>query len=291
MTIASRPAEAISLRRAGKLASTTGSRTRFSRRRAVAVLASTALAAGLPLAASSPAGAAPTTRISLWAMSASADALSFSRSIVKTNGLVHSEGAISIKKSKGKLTGGVEYGSTLTRKATKIKFRPAAVKVVPGQGHPAGPVIADYRPGGAAAVAADSYTAVDPADCTDGSWSPSRKVTFTGIVYVPCNLAITGGKNRSIDATFVAEGKILVSGTRLTVGPAAAGPSLVSGATGASAILVKGAKVTTRGIVFAPAGQVRIAKTASVLICGVQAQTIAVTRSSVKVPMPKRCSA
>jgi hypothetical protein len=258
-------------------------------RKAVVTLASAALAIGLPLASSAPAEASSTS-VALWAMSSKGNSIRLSKTIVRTGGLVHSEGGIAIRKGSGKLTGGAEYGSTLTRKATKIKIKPAAVKITPGLGHPVMPVIADYRPGGAAAVAAASYTAVDPMHCVNGFWTPDRRATFSGVVYVPCGISLTRGKQRSFDGTFVAEGRILVHNVNLKLGPTTGGPALISGASGKDAILITRARLTTRGKVFAPAGNVRIVNAATTLTCGVQAQAIAARQSTVKIPMPSRCA-
>jgi hypothetical protein len=168
--------------------------------------------------------------------------------------------------------------------------QPAAKKVTVGQGNPALPAIADYRPGGAAALAASSYTAIDAAECSGGYWTPDPWATFSGVVYVPCGLSLTGGKQRTLGATFVAEGRIMVWASKLTVGPEVSGASLISGATGEGAVLFAGTKLTTRGRVLALDGNIRITSAATVLNCGAQAQVITIYRAAVKVPLPSRCT-
>jgi hypothetical protein len=266
--------------------------TRYSRRKApIAVLLGTVIAAGLQFSAVAPAQAAPSpSSVALWTMSPDPDALTMQRSIVMTTGLVHSEGGLHIKKSKGRLTGGTEYAGEYSTQATNIRVNPAAHKVSGGLGNPAIPTIADYRPGGAAALAASSYTSIDAAKCVGGYWTPDPKATFSGVVHVPCGLSLTGGKQRTLGATFVAEGRIMVWSSKLTVGPEVSGASLISGATGEGAILFAGTKLTTRGRVLALDGNIRITSAATVLHCGAQAQVITIYRASVKVPLPDRCA-
>jgi hypothetical protein len=268
------------------------SANRYSRRKApIAVLLGTAVAAVLQFAALAPAQAAPSPdSVALWTMSPDPDALTMQRSIVMTTGLVHSEGGLHIKKSKGRLTGGTEYAGEYSTQATNIRVQPAAQKVTGGLGNPAVPTIADYRPGGPAALAASSYTAVDAAHCQGGYWTPDSEATFSGVVYVPCGLSLTGGKQRSLGATFVAEGRIMVWASKLTVGPEVSGASLISGATGEGAVLFAGTKLTTRGRVLALDGNVRITSAATVLHCGAQAQVITIYRAAVKVPLSDRCA-
>ena len=206
-----------------------------------------------------------------------------------TNGLVHSEGGVLIDHGKGRLGGGVQYGSVLVKKNTKIKIDPAAQQVATGQGAPMAAVIGDYRPGGPAATTAASYTAIDPGLCVGGVWKPERHEVFTGVVYVPCALILSGEKQRSIDATFAAEGSITVRATKLSVGPAVNGPSLISGASG-DAVIITGTKFTARGQISAAQGSVRILKASSVLICGAQAQNISAVKSALKIPMLDRCT-
>jgi hypothetical protein len=117
--------------------------TRYSRRKApIAALLGTAIAAGLQFSAIVPAQAAPSpSSVALWTMSPDPDALTMQRSIVMTTGLVHSEGGLHIKKNKGRLTGGTEYGGEYSTQATNIRVQPAAHKITTGQGNPTtGPV-------------------------------------------------------------------------------------------------------------------------------------------------------
>jgi hypothetical protein len=254
----------------------------------VAVLVAGALAAGTQILAVSTASAAPApvpiwNTAGLWASANASGAISLSKSILMTNGLVHSEGGITIHHTKGNLSGGTEYVTTLS-KDTKIKIGPAAVQVAPASADPVTPTIADYRPGGAAALAASSYTAIDPTQCVGGWWTPSRTATFTGVVYVPCGVSLTGSKPRTIPATIAAEGTIMIQSQKITIGQGASAPALVSGTVGDTGVLFDHSKSTVNGMVLAPLGGVRITHAAVVLSCGAEAKTITAIQAAIKVP-------
>jgi Haemagluttinin repeat len=228
------------------------------------------------------------TAASLWATSTSPTALDLTGSGFTANGRVHSEGGIRIQGSGTTLSGGVEYTGDI-KASNGPSIRPAATKVVGGQGAPVTPQIADYRPGGSKAGPPSGYRAIDPSKCVNGSWSPGPKDGLTGVVYVPCNVLISGS-GTTIRATIVAEGTIQVTSSGALIGrDDASTPSLVSGATGLEAIKITASGVTLKGTVFAPQGGVNISGSGTELRCGILANTITISSSGASTPITARC--
>lgn len=154
---------------------------------------------------------------------------------------------------------------------------------------PAGPVLADYRPGGPVATSGVAYRAIPASACRAGVWTPAAGEQLTGTVYVPCAVQITGG---SIAATIAADGPVRIAGSGTRVGPATAGaPAIVTAAAGTDAVLITGANVAVSGAVRAAAGPVRIAGTAAVLECGVVATNMTLTGANTAARMTARCLA
>ena len=229
----------------------------------------------------------PTTA-ALWASSTRPDAIDLRGGGVAANGLIHSEGGITIAGAGATLTGGTEYTSSLVLNGAGSTFTPAPRRVLARQGSPLSVEISSYRPGGSLA-AGPNYLAVAPSACVGGVWSPTPAQQYSGVVYVPCAVSITQA-NTTVAATIAAEGPVKVSGANITIGRAESGvPSIVTGATGADAVILTGAKLNTIGTVFAPTGDVRISGAQSSFVCGVFAQAILASGGGPSFTMTSRC--
>ena len=73
----------------------------------------------------------------------------------RADGRVHSDRSLVVSGSRSRMTGGVEYGTTVSVSGTGHVLSPAARKVAPG-GSPHRVPLSDYRPGGAAAGVFDA---------------------------------------------------------------------------------------------------------------------------------------
>lgn len=229
------------------------------------------------------------TAPSLWATSTGNTAISVTSSGFQAAGLVHSEGGIQIRGARIALTGGTEYASRLGVFGAPPTVRPAAVRVPAGQGLPPVSDIAAYRPGGLVASSGVPYRAVDPTACRDGVWSPRPGEALTGVVYVPCAVALIGSGN-VVPATIAAEGTVRLTGFGLKLGVSSPGaPSVVTGAKGEDAVLIVGANTVLIGAVHASGGSVHVIGTNARLECGIVASAITVQGSGVSAPMSERC--
>lgn len=212
---------------------------------------------------------------SLWALSPSSESLSIVGSGFQADGLVHSEAGVVLAGSGAKLLGGAEYVTNWRSVSSKgSTVNPTPVKVQAGQGAPLTSPIADYRPGGSVASTASTYRAVPKSQCIDGMWR--ARSGDVGVVYVPCGVVF--GKSGDYPATYAAEGRIVIKGTSVAIGPTdSSSPiALVSGATGKAVELV-GSGVTVRGQTSAIAGELALIGSGNKLQCGAIAKTIVVT--------------
>jgi len=195
------------------------------------------------------------------------------------NGLVHSNADVYVPGNGDVLQPGTEYVTTITVKGNSGASVPNPVKVSPGPA-PWSVNVADYRPGGAKALAAgSSYTAISLASCggsASGTWTVDASAVPTGIVYVPCGIKVKNSGN--VNATIVAEGPIGVFGTGGVYNPASPGAvALVSNSTATEAVDISGgANITINGGIQALNGGVTLETTGDSYKCGVIAQTILV---------------
>jgi hypothetical protein len=226
----------------------------------------------------------------LWATSRDRGALLVSGSRTTVTGRVHSNADISISGSQTAFSAGSEYATNLTVSGTGHTL-PNARRIAAG-GLPSVWQVADYRPGGSRALSAGSaYHAIPKTACSNGIWKPRPADIPTGVVYVPCAVAISGSGS-TIAALLVAEGAIQLSGTGLVVGPNLPGvPAMLSAATGQNALYVDGTGVKVRGTLQALDGGATIQGGGGTYRCGITARTIMVSGSGNSVPVDDQCRA
>jgi hypothetical protein len=224
----------------------------------------------------------------IWATSGADAAVDIGNSDVQVKGIVHSNGGTRLTGVGHDLTGGTEYVTRFQNWSVATQFTPGPRRVTPTRATPATARIEDYRPGGATSSIA-SYHAVDSSACKFGWWTPSPFHKLTGIVYVPCNVNLTGF-GTTIDATIAAEGRIVVTGTGMTVRPSAASIALFSAATGPDAVTIRGAGNTIAGTIIAPAGTVTVTTGAALTTIhgGVLADTVRIYGPSTRIDIEAR---
>lgn len=199
----------------------------------------------------------PPAVTAVWADAATGSGLAVTGSGTEVTGLTHSNSAMSVKGGKATFTGSTEYATTLTS-SQGTSFSPPPTKVPVGAST-LKIALDDYRPGGRAAVAAAADFHDETARCAAGVWKPQTTLS-RGLYWIPCAAVVDGGHPIDGTVTLAAQGPIHVAGNehRLTAG-FIDGVALVSGATGANAIRLDGARSLFAGHVAALAGEATIA--------------------------------
>ncbi|MGB2757719.1 MAG: hypothetical protein WBD02_08660, partial [Acidimicrobiia bacterium] len=196
-------------------------------------------------------------------------------------GLVHSNNDIVMTGSKHALTGGTEYRTTLTKNGSGHTINPAAVQK-PAAPFPTASAIADYAPGGRAALAAGArYFSVPAASCKGGSYTPAKPLT-SGLYYVPCGVKITGSAIAG-QVTIAASRDIQLAGSAANLTPFSDGVLFISGSTGTRAVQLTGSGHTLHGSVIAPSGGIDVSGSSIALDCGVYGQTVDMSGSSISI--------
>jgi thermitase len=169
-------------------------------------------------------------------------------------GTAHSNADLRISGSNNRISGAVEYVTSFEDGGDSNSYLgPAQVAAA---APPLSYLIADYRPGGAAAMAAQSagrYTAVS------GDLDISDTTVLDGLYYVGGNAKLSAS-NISGAATIVAEGTIDVSGSLLRLTPYAGGLLLFANKAdlGASVIKLGGSDSELQGAIYGPGGRVEL---------------------------------
>jgi hypothetical protein len=197
----------------------------------------------------------PTT-VGLWATSTQKGALSITGARTTVSGRVHSNADIIIGGSRSSLTSGIEYATTLAVSGSGHTL-PSTRKVASG-GLPTTWDIAAYRPGGSYAISAGSaYRSIPQSACVRGVWSVTAAAVPSGVVYVPCAVAISGS-NRLINAMIVAESAISISGSAITINSGLMNQPALLSAAGSNAISISGARMRIQGLIQALNGDIAI---------------------------------
>jgi hypothetical protein len=238
----------------------------------------------VPVGSSPPSATAMASEpgVALWAESTGdGPGIVWSASKSVAAGLVHSNSDLTISGSNNQLLGGTEYvGDLAVNPNGNVVDPPASMT-----GATKAPIefdIADYRPGGPAAVTAGAQYHDGTAECgLEGVWSQHRMGTeiATGLHYVPCDVVISAAEI-SGQLTLVAEGTIQITGSRLQLGPAFADDLLLfTGSDAPDALRIEGGQSDFDGIVYAPSGQATVAGSGHHLRCPVIAETLTVKGS------------
>ena len=226
--------------------------------------------------------------VSLWSLKSEFNSLSITGSKNSVIGKIHSEANIIVKGSQNLFDESPEYVTDIIIKGNKHVI-PEGRKVEPG-GLPKTWAIDDYRPGGFLTLeAGDSYHIIPEDSCIDGLWSVDAKDIPDGIVYAPCSVEIYGS-DEIVNTIIVAEGWILISGSKIILGqnkPSV--PAVLTPYNGKEAFRISGASNQINGTVQVLNGGVRIVGSKGVYRCGIIAQTIKVEGSNNEFIVDEEC--
>ncbi|KRF34082.1 hypothetical protein ASG94_15175 [Nocardioides sp. Soil805] len=215
----------------------------------------------------------PEQAIEVGGLWASADDLQITGAEAQVRLLVHGERSVRLGSANGRYTGGVEYVADLNAHRSAV-IDPAPLKVPEGEKTPPVLTVSSYRPGGTEAVAAGAtYTAVSPAACVNGTWTP-KATDLTGVVYVPCSVLVSG-TGLSASVTLAAEGSVKVEAPAAVLKPAARSGAVVVAGGG---LHVAGDNIRVQGPLFSGAG-IRLTGSTQTLFCGAVGRSVTVSGS------------
>lgn len=223
-------------------------------------------------------GGAATTRVAglpvvvpvaLWSNSTAADAaMEATSGAVTVEGLTHTNDDLRLRGGPKTFRGPTEYVRTLDVGGTGATFTPPAVRT----GIKDFPIrfdIADYRPGGQAAIQAGAaYRDMSGACGSDGFWQVAGSTLASGIYYATCGIKINGNPIGGT-ITLAAEGEIHVSGTGAFFDPFVDGLLFLSASSSASAIRVDASNSTFFGYSFAERGRIVLTGASDRFYCGI----------------------
>ena len=221
--------------------------------------------------------------VALWANSNATDASMESTSgAVTVTGLTHTNDDLRVRGGAKTFTGPTEYVRTLDVGGAGATFNPPAVKtgIKP---YPITFPIADYRPGGRAAIEAGPAWHNMSSSCgSDGFWHVVGSTLTSGIYYASCGVQINGNPIGGT-ITVAAEGDIKVSGSGAFFDPYIDGLLFVSYSTGTNAIQVDASGSTFFGYSFAERGRVSLTGANNQFYCGILADRIDIAAQSLSV--------
>ena len=245
-----------------------------------------AFVGALTLALNSPFGpstSASNGSVAVWANSAtfSETTLDVSGSDQIINGLTHSNKDLKIGGSDNVFTGGTEYVGQLVQVHPSTTFSPDPDPVqVSASGFPISFVLADYQPGGPAAIAAGGqYFFID------GKMERSlQNETLASGLYFVTGLVSISASNVQANVTIVSQGTLEVSGSDDTNFTAFIDGLLFMGnAGGEDALKVGGSASDFSGHIFAPNGRVELSGQNNTFTCAILGDRVTLNGSNLTI--------
>lgn len=225
----------------------------------------------------------------LWAdnLGGGAPALDWSGSSTQVTGKVHANRDIRLSGSNNLITGVVEYVISFSDEGDGNQY-PPPVQVSPGI-MPVSYNIADYQPGGAAAVAAQQegrYHYIDGNfEVSDGN------VQLDGLYFVTGQVTLSGSELYG-EVTIVAQREIEISGSQQNFTPYSGGLLLFSerSAQSGPAIKISGSNSALPGIIYAPFAQIEVSGSTNSFAGGLYGRTLRLNGSSLTITFdPQYC--
>jgi hypothetical protein len=225
----------------------------------------------------------------LWAdnLGGGAPALDWSGGGTHVTGKVHSNRDILLSGSDNVITGVVEYVTSFSDEGDGNQY-PPPVQVSPGI-MPVSYNIADYQPGGAAAVAAEQegrYHYIDgDFEVSDGN------VQLDGLYFVTGQVKLSGSELYG-EVTIVAQREIEISGSQQNFTPYSGGLLLFSerSAQSGPAIKISGSDSALPGIIYAPFAQIEVSGSTNSFAGGLYGRTLRLNGSSLTITFdPQYC--
>ncbi len=220
----------------------------------------------------------PGSGVALWADSTTAKkTLQISGSGHTIIGVTHTNHELKVTGSGKTFTGATEYVTSAQISGSGHTFTPPVVQV-PAAGPPVTFDIADYQPGGRAALAAGADFH-DMSSVCGPKWNPSGTLA-PGVYWVPCDVQFSGHLASSGPITIAASGDIHVSGhAQAFVAPYIDNLLFISADTSGSAIKTSGSDGTFTGFFYAPDGGIDVSGSDQTFTCGLIGDTIKITGS------------
>jgi len=214
---------------------------------------------------------APVT-YAIWANSTKGNAIQWSGSSNEVNGGVHSNNDIKVRGSSNIIKGTTEYVSTFTDFGSNNTYIPPPIKVSP-EPFPIQYNVADYKPGGKEAIAAQTE---DKYHYFDKNFRVSDSdVVLDGLYYVEGDAKLSG-KNISGVFTIVAEKKIDVSGSEHNCSAYCSNLLLLAGK-GKIKIAVSNSNFC--GIIYTEKGKIELSGSGNTINGGLFADTVKLSGS------------
>ena len=208
--------------------------------------------------------------VAVWGDATSGDAIEFTGGDGTVDGWIHSNAGLRVGGANKQLTGRIEY-VTRARIHGNVVVDPAPVQVAAAP-RPVIYDVADYRPGGAAAIRAGLDYHDVSGDCVDGVWQPDTWLV-QGLYYAACDVHLTAPALAGT-LTVVAEGTIHVAGSGAVFAPYVDGLLFLSNDPGDRAIRVSGSGKTFLGFLYASVGGVQLSGADTRYLCGIVGETV-----------------
>ncbi len=191
--------------------------------------------------------------------------------------MTHTNHELKVTGSNKTFTGATEYVTSAQISGSGHTFTPPAVQV-PAAPAPVTFDIADYQPGGRAALAAGAEFH-DMSSACGPKWNPSGTLA-PGVYWVPCDVQFSGHLASSGPVTIAASGDIHVSGhAQAFVAPYIDNLLFISADASGSAIKTSGSDGTFTGFFYAPDGGIDVSGSDQTFTCGLIGDTIKITGS------------
>ncbi len=224
----------------------------------------------------------PSPGIATWADSTDGSGLRIAGRDIAMDGRTHSNAGIEVNDDTVAIGGDVSLVGTLTETGRNHSIDPTAQT---GELNP--PVdlnLADYQPGGRAALAAASaYTDLSTA-CTGaaGDSVVLGSSDLTGLVWAPCALEISGEPAAAVSVTVVSDASVRISNRGHSLGdPFIDDLSILAGGSSLDpetpAVRISGDSHSAAGLVAAPNGLLRVSGLEHAFTCGLLGGDVLIT--------------
>jgi hypothetical protein len=216
----------------------------------------------------------------LWANNRTqAETLTMGGSENVITGISRSNADLRISGSKNTFNGAVRYATQFQDGGDQNVY-PTPQQLAPSN-PPLVYTLADYQPGGSAAVAAQAagrYTVVN------GDFEVSEPTTLSGLYYVTGNAELSASDVRGT-FTIVAAGRIEVSGSNHDVRPYAGGLLFFANAQSGDEEVIKlaGGDSTLRGVIYGPRGEIELSGSTNTISGTVLGDTLELSGSKLQI--------
>ncbi|GAB4188560.1 MAG: hypothetical protein Tsb002_14940 [Wenzhouxiangellaceae bacterium] len=221
-------------------------------------------------------GGNPGPSAALWAQGGDDRAIDWAGGTGRVDGLTHSNGGIRLRGNDKQLIGGAEYVTSLDARGGTYTFEPQPQQVSE-KPWPYQHQLADYQPGGRAALAAgDQYFDLSAECGGNGVWQRNAgdAPLAEGLYWIPCDVALNVS-GLSGELSIVASGSMQITGSAPQgISHFSDGILFWSEASGANAIKLSGSGLNLSGYQFARNGEIDVSGSDMVLACGLAAASL-----------------